>query len=178
MSRVPQAYVTTTAAHLLVTLTYGRDVASSSGATALAIAVYTALRVLVFLGVWALLWVLTPLDALWSAVAAILISGAISLVLLDRQRGRVGRAAGGFFARINARIDAATRAEDIDEPWPVPVAGSGQGEQGTQGEAVDQQQDASRLQGGNEGRAGGAAQHDSQRDDGQQARQDPEPHDR
>ena len=175
---MPQAYVTATGAHLLVTLTYGRDVASSSGATALAIAVYTVLRVLVFLGVWALLWVLTPLDALWSAVAAILISGAISLVLLDRQRGRVGRAAGGFFARINARIDAATRAEDIDEPWPVPVAGSRDGEQATKGESVDQQQDPGRLESGDEGRAGGAAQHDPQRDDGQQAGQDAEADDR
>lgn len=171
---MPQAYVTTTAAHLLVTLTYGRDVASSSGTTALAIAVYTVLRVLVFLGVWALLWVFTPLDALWSAVAAILISGAISLVLLDRQRGRVGRAAGGFFARINARIDAATRAEDIDEPWPVAVAGSREGEQATQGEPVDQQQDSGRLEGGNESRSGGTAEHDAQRNDGQQAGQDPE----
>ena len=178
MSRRAQAYVTTTGAHLLVALTYGRAVASSSGSTALAIAVYTVLRVLVFLGVWALLWVLTPLDALWSAVAAILISGAISLVLLDRQRGRVGRATGGFFARINARIDAATRAEDIDEPWPVPVAGSGEGQQAAEGDSVDEQQDAGRLEGRDEGGARGTAEHDPQGDDGQEPGQDGDPHQR
>lgn len=167
--------MTTAPAHVLVTLTYGRGVASSSSSTALAVAVYTVLRVLVFLGAWALLWVLTPLDALWSAVAAILISGAISLVVLDRQRGRVGRAAGGFFARINARIDAATRAEDVDEPEPVPAAGSREGEQGSQREPVDQQKDAGGGQDGDEGRLGSTTEHDSQRDDGEQARQHREP---
>lgn len=96
------------------------------------------LRVGLFLVVWAVLWFLTPLDALWSAVAAILISGAISVVVLDRQRGRVGLAAGGFFSRINARIDAATRAEDIDEPWEPLADGSGEREQGAEGKSVDE----------------------------------------
>jgi hypothetical protein len=80
---------------------------------------YTLLRVALFVVVWGLIWFFTPLDALWSAVAGILISGALSVVLLDRQRGRVGQAAGGFFSRLNARIDAAARAEDVDDP-PLP----------------------------------------------------------
>ena len=49
-----------------------------------------------------------------AAASAILISGAISIVVLDRQRGRVGVAAGRFFGRINARIEESARAEDED----------------------------------------------------------------
>ncbi len=81
---------------------------------------YTLLRVALFAAAWGLVWLFTPLDALWSAVAGLLISGALSLVLLDRQRGRVGQAAGGFFSRLNERIDAASRAEDIDDDVEPP----------------------------------------------------------
>lgn len=86
-----------------------------TSSTTLSVIVYTLLRIALFGIVWLALWYLTPLDALWAAVAAILISGAISLVLLDRQRGRVGVAAGRFFSRLNERIDAAARAEDVDD---------------------------------------------------------------
>lgn len=86
-----------------------------TSSTTAAVILYTLLRIALFAVVWALIWFLTPLDALWSAVVAILVSGALSLVLLDRQRGRVGQAAGRFFSRINERIDAAARAEDIDD---------------------------------------------------------------
>ena len=89
-----------------------------TSSTTAAVIVYTLLRIALFAVVWVLTWLLTPLDGLWSAVAAILVSGALSLVLLDRQRGRVGQAAGRFFSRINDRIDAAARAEDIDDEVP------------------------------------------------------------
>jgi hypothetical protein len=102
------------------------------------VAVYTVLRLVLFLAVWAVLWFLTPLDALWSSVAAILISGAISVVVLDRQRGRVGVAAGGFFSRINARIDASTRSEDIDDGEESAAEVSGQREKGPEGQPVDE----------------------------------------
>lgn len=126
--------------------------------------VYTVLRVAVFGAVWALLWLLTPLDALWSAVVALLVSGAISLVLLDRQRGRVGAAAGGFFARMNERIDAATRAEDIDDPVAdaYPVA-SGQREQKSEEQAVGQQEQPGGLERGYERGADGSGEDDPQR---------------
>jgi len=78
--------------------------------------VYTLLRVGIFLVFWLPLHFLTPLRGLLAAAAALLMSGAVSLVVLDRQRGRVGRAAGGFFERLNARIDASTRAEDDEDP--------------------------------------------------------------
>lgn len=90
--------------------------------TAAAVLLYTLLRLALFGVVWALVWILTPLDGLWSAAAAILVSGALSLVLLDRQRGRVGQAAGRFFSRINERIEAAARAEDIDDEQTPPLS--------------------------------------------------------
>jgi len=95
-------------------------VTARTSSTTAAVILYTVLRLALFGVVWALVWVLTPLDGLWSAVAAVLASGALSLVLLDRQRGRVGQAAGRFFSRINERIDAATRAEDIDDESTLP----------------------------------------------------------
>lgn len=124
--------------------------------------VYTVLRVALFLAVWLTLELITPIAGLWAIVLALLISGVLSLFLLDRQRNRVGSVATGFFGRINDRIDAAARAEDDDSsdvvalPGPIPATGgeaSGQGEQGAEGEAVDEQQHPGLLQGGDEGRA-------------------------
>lgn len=42
-------------------------------------------------------------------------SGALSLFVLDRQRDALGASVGGFFTRINDRIDAGARAEDVDD---------------------------------------------------------------
>jgi len=47
---------------------------------------------------------------------AIVISGAISLLLLNRQRDALSSGVARFFRRINERIDASTRAEDVDDP--------------------------------------------------------------
>jgi hypothetical protein len=118
---------------------------TASGWTkARAVIVYTLLRVALFAAVWAVLQYLTPVHGLLAVVAAILMSGAISVVLLDRPRGEVGTLAAGFFGRINARIDASARAEDIDdEPAPVQAveqpSGSGDAEHQAEREAVDQQ---------------------------------------
>ncbi len=123
-----------------------------------AIVVYTVLRVAVFLAVWGVVWLLTPLDALWSAAVALLISGAISLVVLDRQRGRMGAVAGGFFARMNARIDAAARAEDIDD---LPET-SRDGDQQPQHESVDEHEGAGGLERRDQARASRASEDDPQ----------------
>jgi len=80
--------------------------------TALTVIVYTALRLGLFVILWLIIDKLTPLGTLWSAVAAILISGALSVVLLDRQRGAMAQAVGGFFDRINQRIERSASAED------------------------------------------------------------------
>lgn len=88
---------------------------SSQGPGAVAIVVYTAMRVGLFLAVWLLLQLLTPLRGLWAAVLAIVVSGLISLLVLNRQRSAMGGVVGGFFRGINERIDAASRAEDFDD---------------------------------------------------------------
>ena len=116
---------------------YRRSVTSPGGSKALAIAVYTILRIALFAAVWLTFELLTPISGVWAIVAAILISGAISIVVLDRQRDRVGAIAAGFFRGINERIEASARAEDIDDE-PAP-GGSGEGEQPAQRDAVDQQ---------------------------------------
>ena len=124
------------------------------------VVVYTLLRLALFFGVWAILQFLTPVTGLWAAAAAILMSGAISLVLLDRQRNAAAGVAFGFFGRVNARIDASARAEDELESEPdasslvagdtradvatsddAPAVGDGSGEAEHQPEpkAVDQQ---------------------------------------
>lgn len=55
-------------------------------------------------------------------IVAFLGSGIISYFVLDRIRNNAGRQLGGFFHRINDRIDTATRAEDDDEDDATPTA--------------------------------------------------------
>jgi hypothetical protein len=116
-------------------------VASTGGSKAVAVLVYTALRVALFLAVWLTIELLTPINGVWAMVLAIVLSGAISLFVLDRQRGRVASVAAGFFGGINERIEASARAEDVDDE-PEPAAsdsGSGEGEQPAEHKSVDQQ---------------------------------------
>jgi hypothetical protein len=127
-------------------------VASPGTSKALAVLVYTVLRVALFFAVWLTIELLTPINGLLAIIAAILVSGAISLLVLDRQRGRAASVAAGFFGRINERIEASARAEDVDdEPYtPAPrTADSGEGktaagdspdgEKTAEGESVDKQ---------------------------------------
>jgi hypothetical protein len=75
--------------------------------------VYTLSRVLLFLAVLGVLYLLGARD-LVLLVLAFLISGAISLVLLSRQRDAMSSSVTGTFRRINERIEASSRAEDED----------------------------------------------------------------
>ena len=76
---------------------------------------YTALRLAMFVGAWILIEVFTPIHGLFAAAFAIVISGAISIIVLNGQRDAMSAALFGFFRRMNSRIDASTRAEDIDD---------------------------------------------------------------
>jgi hypothetical protein len=128
-------------------------VTSGRGSSAKAILIYTALRIGLFAIVWVLIEFVTPIHGIWAVAAAILISGAISIVVLDRPRNKVGLAAGSFFGRINERIEASARAvdDDLDE-----------GQQGAQSQAVDKEQDAGLLEGGDQRRTERPAEHDAQ----------------
>lgn len=105
------------------------------------IAVYTAMRVGLFVGVWLLLQLLTPLRGLWAVAVAILMSGLISLFLLNRQRTAMSSVVGGFFGRINARIDAASQAED---DWDEQSEADRQGVGDDEASGADQGRDESR----------------------------------
>jgi hypothetical protein len=114
-------------------------VASSRGSHLKAIVVYTVLRVALLAAVWLVIELLTPIHGVWALVIALLFSGVISVVLLDRQRGAVGSVAEGFFGRLNARIEASTRAEDEEDDVDLAPAPSGEGEARPEDHPVDQQ---------------------------------------
>lgn len=85
---------------------------------------YTTLRLAMLIAVGAIAYLFGLRDVLL-LIVAFLVSGVLSLVLLDRQRDAMGASVGGLFARINARIEASARAEDVDDAQP-------QGDQPTQ----------------------------------------------
>lgn len=75
---------------------------------------YSTLRLALLLAVGAVLY-LAGLRELMLLIAALVISGVLSLFLLDRQREALGTSVGGIFTRINDRIEASKRAEDFDD---------------------------------------------------------------
>ncbi len=73
--------------------------------------VYTGLRLLLLLGVGALLYA-TGARGFLLLVLAFLLSGALSLVWLDRPRAKMSQGFGKAVSRVNDKIDAAAAAED------------------------------------------------------------------
>ena len=116
--------------------------ASAQARRWLAVLTYTGLRVLLLLAVWFILQLFTPLRGWLSVAVALVISGLVSLFLLNRQRASMGLVVSSFFGGINARIDAATRAEDDDLDLEVLA----ESEPSTQREAVDQEHQAGSLE--------------------------------
>ncbi|MDO8733079.1 MAG: DUF4229 domain-containing protein [Actinomycetota bacterium] len=112
------------------------------------LAIYTGLRVLLWLGVWAILQFLTPVKGVLALAISLLLSGAISIVVLDRQRDSMSEGVGAFFGRINDRIEKSAAAEDY---WEEPES-SRPGEQASSEQAVVEHQDPSHLQDGDEHR--------------------------
>ncbi len=72
---------------------------------------YTGLRILLLLGVGALLYA-TGARGFLLLVLAFLVSGALSLVWLDRPRAKMSQGFGNAVNRVNDKIDAAAAAED------------------------------------------------------------------
>lgn len=130
---------------------------------AASIALYTFMRLGLFVAVWLLLQLLTPLRGLWAVVIAILASGVISLFLLSKQRAAMSAVVGGFFGRINDRIDAASRGED---DWDEQSHADGGG--------VGDDQVTGGDQGRDQARAGGTAADEAQRTDGPERSEQPE----
>jgi membrane-bound ClpP family serine protease len=88
---------------------------STRSRSAWSIVFYTVLRLAIFGLAWFLIEFFTPINGLFAAAFAILISGAISIVALNGQRDAMSEVLYGFFRRMNARIDASARAEDVDD---------------------------------------------------------------
>jgi len=125
--------------------------------------VYTLMRVGLFLAVWLVLQLITPLRGLWALFVAVIVSGVLSAFVLNRQRTAMGEVVGGFFGRINARIDAASRAEDEwDERELSALENDLQHQAGAQGEGVDDHQSTCGDQGGDESGSAGSGHDDSQ----------------
>lgn len=75
---------------------------------------YSTLRLAMLILVGGIAYLLVLRDVILSIVALVG-SGIISLFVLDRQRDAMGESVGGLVSRINARIDANSRKEDVDE---------------------------------------------------------------
>lgn len=119
------------------------------------ILIYTGMRVGLFFAFWLVLQLLTPVRGLWAVAVAIIGSGVVSFFLLNRQRKAMSDVVGGFFGRINRRIDEASRGEDDpdDEPEAQPAG-------------VDRDQNPGAGQGRDEIASDGAADDDPNRSDG------------
>lgn len=76
-----------------------------------ALVIYTAKRLLV-LGLVLAVCYLLGLRGLWLIVVALLGSGAISLLLLNKDRDRVSVAVFDWSKRLNARMNSAAQKED------------------------------------------------------------------
>lgn len=135
--------------------------ASTQGRRLLAVLTYTGLRLLLLLAVWILIELATPLRGVVSVVVALLVSGVISLFLLNRQRASMSVVVGSFFRGINERIEAAARAEDVDDPDeqtydqpddPVSVRRSAEADAEPEPEPVQQEHQAGALEHDDQGR--------------------------
>lgn len=125
----------------------GRSCAPSVGGVR-GIAVYTGLRIALLAGVWLLIQVVTPMRGLLAIAVALVISGVISFIVLDRSRDRASAGLAGAFGRINDRIERSRTAEDWDDP-PAPASGPGDTE--PQQDAVGEHDQAGALEHGHQG---------------------------
>ncbi|MFM1965660.1 MAG: hypothetical protein RL134_1385 [Actinomycetota bacterium] len=135
------------------------------------IAVYTAMRVALLAAVWLAIQVLTPMRGLLAIAVALVISGVISFIVLDRSRDRASMGLAGAFRRINDRIEQSKVAEDVDD---APTA-SGQGEPQAQQESVGEDEHTGGLQDRHEIAPSSAPDDAAQRTDGQEGGDEAEP---
>lgn len=135
------------------------------------IAVYTGLRLAVLAAVWLLIQVITPMRGLLAIAVALVISGVISFVLLDRSRDSASVGLSGVFRRIDERIERSKTAEDVDD---VPVA-SGESEPRPEQEPIAQDQQPGGLEHGDELAPGGTAHDGEHGPQGQGSGDDAEP---
>ena len=102
---------------------------------------YTAARLLLWLGFWALLQFLTPVKGVLAVVLGLLISSAVSIIVLDRQRDVMSEGIGSFFGNINQKIANSAAAEDA---WQDEIreSTSAPSQDGSASQAIDQNENA------------------------------------
>lgn len=83
--------------------------------------VYSLLRVALLAVVGGVFWLL-GLRGVWLIFFAFLVSGVISAVALSRRREGAAYGITKAVKSVNARIDASTRAEDVDDSDEFPDA--------------------------------------------------------
>lgn len=133
--------------------------------------IYTGLRLALLAAVWLALQVVTPIRGVMAIIVALLISGVVSVVVLDRWRGDAGASLAGVFRRIDERIERSRTAEDFDdEPQP-----SRQPETDAQEHAVGECEQPGHLQDADQGPAHGTAEHGEHRGDAEGEGEEPEP---
>jgi hypothetical protein len=77
---------------------------------------YTTWRLAIFIVVLVVLY-LVGLREVWLIVFAFLISGVASIFVLNRRRQQAVGGISSLFGKMNARIDASSRAEDGDDDF-------------------------------------------------------------
>ncbi len=92
----------------------GQDRPQPAAGAGTAIVRYTVWRIVILVVAWLLLYLLTPLRGVLALAIALVASGVISYFVLDRQREAMGATVGGFFGRLNRRIEEGKRTEDDD----------------------------------------------------------------
>ena len=139
------------------------------------IAIYTGLRLALLAGVWLVIQVVTPMRGLLAIAVALVISGVISFIVLDRPRDSASAGLSGVFRRIDDRIERSKVAEDIDdEPAPSGQV-SGEGQARSEQDTVGQDEQAGGLQHGHEGASGGTADDSEHGSQGEGSGDDAEP---
>lgn len=119
--------------------------AQGTGRRWLAFLVYTLLRLVLLIAIWILIAWITPVKGLWALALALLVSGAVSLFVLDRQRDAMSIGVARFFSGINERIEASARAEDVD-PLPSGPLPSEHRQAGADDQPVGEHEDPGSLE--------------------------------
>ena len=132
---------------------------------------YTGLRVALFAGVWLLIQVVTPMRGLLAIAVALVTSGVISFIVLDRPRDQASAGLAGVFRRIDDRIERSKVAEDVDDEQVASGESQAQAEQ----EPVGEHEEPGGLQHGDEITPGRASDDGNNRADGERGGDDAEP---
>lgn len=134
------------------------------------IVVYTGLRLALLLAVWLIIQVVTPMRGLLAIAVALVISGIVSFIVLDRSRDQASAGLSGVFGRINDRIEQSRTAEDWDE-----VPSSGQGDARAEQDAVGEHEQPRALEDRHEVPTGRTSDDGGEGPHGEHGSQHPEP---